>query len=449
MKKYLIALLSVVILLSCIACSGSGEDFSFDYDDSSNSNYDFNNYEFVLKGFSNPDYGDSTIGDMILENYKRVEKLFNVDLVLETGESQFSGNLLIKSLAGEKYADLIYSGIENIFPCYRANLIYPLNDNGFFDITEYRFGRPAVKGPVKFDGENYYGVYPELWPTLGMSINGHVLINYQMIRELNQPSPYELLESGKWVWDTFEELAKAGTNAAEGTYGVSTDHDEMINTVMFSNGCSYVSFNEKTQKYEFGFATDQAIEAAEWVKKLVDEKLVYHWTQSARTPDTSQLVFSDGKSMFHIGPGYYGIQQEGLPLEEGFGFIPMAFGYSNPDQNWNIKYDMRQAYVCLPSVAGCDPDMSLPVLSSLLEEIEGAPSWQDYYTKYVFTDDKAAEMYIAMVDVATDSYFYVWGFSRVHLDAANSIMINNASPREVLKALESRSQAQLDEIMNQ
>lgn len=445
MKKTIAVLIVLAAVISAVSCAAPEEYPELMYEEPQET-LDFQGEEFVVIGGYYPESGASYIGDICLQRWADVAKKYNVTLVRNNMHYGFTGIVLEKKLAGVKYSDLSWARIDDLVPLYRNNLLFQLNGTSHLDVTDEACGFPSVLEPVRFDGENYYAVQSNYWPNLSQSVIGDCIVNYRQIRINTQPDPYELLENGKWTWENFEAIARACRNETEGIYGVTTEHDEMINSAIFSNNQDLLVKNESTGLYEFGFTSYKALEAAEWVKSLVDAKLVYHWT-SGQAGSNGQVIFTEDKSVFYVGNGYYGISEAGIPLEEGYGFLPMAFGPSNPDQIWNTKFDAREEYYTVIDSNDVDIDKSLLFLSALIEKIPDCPSWQEYYRSYVFFDDRSADCYIRMVEISRMSGQELIG--GVQLDAFNAIMGGSASPKEKLDTLQRLGQNAVDKNLNE
>jgi len=445
MKKIFLTVLAISVIFGLFSCSSSTEEtFDVDFGVVDSENYDFEGYEFKVIGGFHQNYGDSVIGDAVLERYDEVEKKFNIKINYEGIAYGFSGVLLQKTMAGEKYADLMWARLSDMNPCLAMDLLLALNDTGYLDINDEKFGTGSLKETTKFNTENYYGVYPEYWPYMNISLNGQCLISYQVLRENQQPDPYELLENHEWNWANFEKIAEACANPSEGKYGVTTAHDEMLNTVFFQNNVNFVVYNEAAKRWETDFASPAAVNAAEWVSSLIAKGIVFH-SQSGDAV-SSKTVFEELRSAFHLGPGYYGIGINDIPaLTEGFGFIPMAFGDNNPDEIWNCKFDARQEYYCIPNVDTIKTEISLIVLDALLDPIDTGYDWKSYYSRYVFYDENSAKCFIKMVDEASNSGFNMIG--RPQLDSFNAIM-NGSSPVQKLQSMEGVIQNLIDTAYN-
>jgi len=447
MKKIVVFLLIAIMAFTMVSCSSSEEEtFDVDFDANGGSNgYDFNGYEVLLIGAWNPQNGDSSIGDMMVERYKEIEKEFNVKLTFQNIVYGFSGTLLSRIMAGEKYCDIMLARLNDMSYCVSSGLLFSFNDNGVFDVKDSKFGEGSLKETAMFNTEDYYGLYPTYWPYMDISINGQCLISYQVIRENNQPDPYELLENHEWNWENFEKICVAVTNKDEGKYGVTTEHDEMLNSVFFMDNIDLVRYNEQADRWVTDFTSPAAVDAAEWVSGLVEKGVVYHWG-SSDSKTGAQSIFASGLSAFHVGPGYFGVGLNPIPtLEEGFGFIPMAFGPNNPDEIWNAKFDARQQYYCVPYTDNNDALISCVVLDRMFDELGTGYDWKSYYSTYVFMDDNSASCFIKMVDEASNSYFNMIG--RPQLDSFNSIM-RGGSPAQNIEKMSSTINALLDESFN-
>lgn len=443
-RRFFAAVIIVAAVITLISCSGQDNAPELVYEGAKET-VDFLGMEFVVVGGYYPQSGASYIGDICLERWSEVAKQFNLTLVKKGMAYGISGGVFEKRLAGQKYSDLNWTRINDLSSLYRSNFLYPLNGTDYLDVTDEACGFQSVLEPVKFDGENYYAIQTNYWPNLTQSIVGDCIINYRQIRINELTSPYELLENGQWTWENFEAIARACRNEEEGIYGITTEHDEFITAAIFSNNQDLIDYNEKTGLYEFGFSSDKALEAAEWAKTLVTDHIIYHWT-SGQNGDNGQVKFHTDHAALYVGNGYYGIGEGGLPLEEGFGFIPMAFGPSNPEQIWNTKFDAREEYYAVLDCGDVDLDRSLMFLNALIRRIPDCPSWQEYYRSYVFIDDRSADCYIKMVEVSKMSGEEIIGV--VQLDPFNAIMNGTASPAQKLSGMKDKGQTAVDKYLN-
>ena len=223
---------------------------------------------------------------------KEMETKYNCKLEWQsTGDYHaFVSTLTTMALSGQKYADLIWAPAENTFPKFMLNdLLAPIDD--YFDFNE-DFWNPEYNDAFIVNGK-HYGITN--WKNPAGWI---IYFNKRLCAEngITDTQLYGLQSSGDWTWDKLEEFARKCTKTAKGEWGYASAGGCWATPwpYIYANGTTPVVREGNNFKYNLN--TPEAIEAIEFMHKLVDESKVVP-TEKSEYGYTDGL-FKSGKIAF-------------------------------------------------------------------------------------------------------------------------------------------------------
>ena len=475
MFKRLILLLVIILSFSIIGCGKDNvtglEDIP---EEPQNNAIDLDGYEFIFGvcyDFQNPigiqPYfpleGTSQQGDAMLSRYKEIENMYNCSIVeKQINEYSYQQEILQAAAIAEKYSDILVSFVESTYKAYRADLLQSYSGSDYIDLSSSKWGTPLALELMTFDGENCYGVQPDLWPISerGAGIYGPVLFNPDVIKEYQQPNPYELQESGIWNWDNFEKIAVActedSTNVEDIHYGITSQHDDFGIMAIYSNNGRFVK--EQDGRYVYGYTDPAAVDALVWMQDLMFNKKVI----GTSTTDWwgGMKIFSNGRSAFHVGRSFFGLtiptgteEDNKFPsamLKNGYGWIPFPYGPNSNADDWSSIIDCVERFFVIP--INTDSDIVMRIMDDMFEPIVNVPDWKQYYRRSLFFEEQGFTNFNNMLDNAQNSYFHIldgWDGRQFIVNAIGDLMKNaKKSPIQTVTEQESRYQQYIDERVN-
>ncbi|MDF2686412.1 MAG: transporter substrate-binding protein [Clostridia bacterium] len=471
-KKLFSLLFILIFIFTFVGCGNTEGTEEEVVEEETNHAIDLDGYEFTFAigiDFANPigiqPYfpleGTSTPGDAILARYREIEDAYNCTIVEKQVNDWYQKDLFAATAVGEKYADMINTLSETAYVVYRNNMLESYSGNEFIDLTTGKWGSKLALELMTFDGENCFGVQPDLWPVSerGSGIYNAVLFNPDVIKYYQQPDPYELQEQGVWNWANFEDIAvncTEGETAEDKKYGISSQHDDFAISAVYSNNGQMVK--NVDGHFTYGYTDTVVIDALTWMQDLMFKKKVI----GTSTSDWwgGMKLFSTGRSAFHVGRSFFGLTvptgtaaDEKFPssmLENGYGWVPFPYGPNSNKDDWNIIFDCVERFFVVP--VGSDPDISMRIMDDMFKKIEGIKDWKENYRQYLFFEEKGFNNFMKMIEVAETSYLHIydgWDGRQYIVNAFTDLMKNaKKSPIQTVESLKDKYQTMIDERLN-
>ena len=236
--------------------------------------------------------------------------------------------------------DLMYSHTATHFDLIKAGLFYDISKMEGIDLSnEAKWGSAQDQTHRMYKGQ-VFGVKPQNAGSSYGSLEGVILANDALIQRFGQPTPKELLEQGKWTFDTFVDYLTAVSDMSsdEPIYGMSVYTGQLHQipiTAIFANGSQLLNVSDSGE-YSFDLLSDpKAIKALEWSKDVYDTGVVVE----DDFDDTPAGYFTNGRSSMFLGGAWIGTtNRDGYPLnslESGYSFICVPYG---PDGVYGETY---------------------------------------------------------------------------------------------------------------
>ncbi len=420
MKKLFSALLLFCMIFSVCSCSQQSEDeITPDFND------DLGETDFMGESFlfmhNNAEHStgeeyfgyivDTEFADLALQRIKEVEKKYNViiteqkatDLVNRVQTGTMSGVIGIDAVQASSgsLAGLLRSG-------YFANLVYYQQ---YLDYTnDKKWGNIENLKPLFWDNA-LYGVIPAAWPIHKYrSVDGAVVVNENIIRNLNQTDPREFVETDEWTWRKLEELMPIYTHVNDAGVEVKalyTTVHWLFRTIHTTNGEPVII--KENGDYLLSLHSPVTFEAMQ---------TAWNWTFGEYAPyvniDLSNVwenmleAFIDGKSVLTImnGTDLCGSEYSIAYTMDNFGVIPFPHGPNGTRQNTGATITETRFSTCIPAVCK-DPAMSAILLDAIYEPLPGYETEEDvisYFRRFYFFDDRDVENFVNMYNTVLYNY---------------------------------------------
>jgi len=168
---------------------------------------------YVIGEFDEPDpFEDDAyfINRPMWDNARRVEKLFNVQLVhVNVGFDDYLETLTTTVLGGSPFADVVMLDGQHQLAAINGNLVRPwprVSGSDIHGTQDFLMPRTIMDG--------------EVWTVIetGPYASGFGLgVNLDIILAEGLPNPVELYERGEWTWAAMLEIMRGATRSTDGS----------------------------------------------------------------------------------------------------------------------------------------------------------------------------------------------------------------------------------------
>lgn len=410
----LIALgMTAVLMFGLVGC-GSGKTPSNSKDDNANNTgktddtvVDLGGYEFVLTSpfiQDSPDMEIAMGSERSFEEARQyVEKTYNCKIKV-TSLWPSMENLRAKTMAGDKYADIIHIPMNFLLQAIRAGYIQDLNTVKGLYPDDYRWVKACTEMATYDKG--VYGLNfmrPSEVRTC-LAYNRDVLKKCGVTESMEQ-----LVRDKQWTFDKFEEIMKKCTKDTNGDG--KTDIFGMIPAItnelgigmINSNGGSLVKVEDGVAKENF--SAPEAISALNTLSKWVnDDKIVANvygadsWL--GVTTQAYSNYFVNGECAFMFCESWL-ITQQIKPIANNvdYGILPLPMG---PNATDYVSTAYNALAFAIPSTNTKDIDKTVIVMNALAKAVAGDENDSEAQATYDYDimmdyfgkeDADAAEMY--------------------------------------------------------
>lgn len=406
MKKIICMLVCLLLVMSLAACgendptSGnqSGEGKAFAYLDSL-PDVDLKGYEFRIAEACyysaddrpNMEAGASELSDAILARNKAIEDKFNCKITYEYYDpTSFYQEMYPLIMSGEKVADVMDVTLFTYGRLAMGDYLYDMSTLPHTDFTKDHWIDLYDETAVLKSGARYGASAMFANPyTHGFGL----YFNKRLLEELQLTDPYELLEQGKWNWDTFGELLNKAMKDVDGDavfgdndiYGITGGLDGGISAFYLANGQHMFDIDENG-KVRYAMTDDNVIPTLTKLKSMFSAPGAYFSGNIDATRCTEMFV--NGQVTFYINITTRGAVLRGMA--DDYGMVPIPMG---PDVNrYYSAIDHNTPIVCVPSSID-NPEATGLILEAMAglsyAELE---IWQNEISSLYYRDDIAPEV---------------------------------------------------------
>lgn len=409
MKRIICLLLIAVLSFSMVSCSGTQEEvFDRPLDAA---------YEKDLTGLTfrwgsawpqqiMPESGYSNAGDKTLQRVKELKEKYGCDFTVEQVDDG-SSKVMQALAAGIPTIDILDSHAETGgIQCYRANLLYCLEDISTINIDDEKWGTKAFLQYGRFD-QKQYGFYQFAWE-FPPELAGAMIFNNELLAINGINNPHEYQEEGVWNWENFEKtlielqaVSSPDKKIQPWASLESTRGD--LHSFMFTNGLQTVV--NKNGKNTFGYDCPEGTAVIDFLSRLWSEGLYTSGSAAQFTFDESVGILSaetyyathfydsvnSGTDYAPFGDFEYGLI--GYPYgPNGSPEDTSAFVHKGRRLNWVLKYSENDI-----------DDIGL-VIDFMFEPFDESGGWKEFVGQNIFYHEQDLENYIYFLDNANYNY---------------------------------------------
>jgi len=205
-----------------------------------------------------------------------------------------------------------------------ANLYYDLSTIKCVDWTKPKWDQ-GVLAKLKKGNSFYAFSYGKPEPKNGMFFNKRILQE----NGYDPDYPYDLQKSGKWTWETFEDMCKKLTKDTDNDgvidqYAMSSFNTEFSHAALDSNGGSHIG-RDADGKYFVNTGSEKSMEAWNWIAHMFAN---YQLPQpEGASWDYFYTAFINGETAF-LADQEYNAQPNGRfsQMKDDWGFVCFPLG---------------------------------------------------------------------------------------------------------------------------
>ena len=421
MKKQILCLL-LASAAAMSACAGSSDDSASTTAQSESSDtstaeaeeelsdnlgsFDFGGDEFniytraVVFGNYNLDTESETgelINDSVYKRNRLLEDRFNFVMKEDYYDYIIDGNDAPRKLllAGDTTYDMYVGRCVHMFNYASEGMLHKISDLPYID-TSRPYWDDQLYNDLSVCGEHYFAV--GAFNLTSYDYTHVMLFNKGLTETLMLESPYELVRSGKWTYDKFNELASAAlydlngdsVMDAEDRYGYSSHTKQVLPDFWISAGAVTIS-KDNDGKLFFSAPTDtKFIEVYQKIFEITRENNVWYPAAMAVDFEEELRPFRNNQSLFADSSAHQITTIRDSEVD--FGIIPYP------------KWDENQKNYC-SRIEGCelfgipltsaDTEMASVILEAMAcESLKNVvPAYYDTALKVKYTrDNESADM---------------------------------------------------------
>ncbi len=450
----------IIILILAVACAQNPEQETVpEYSSAVNDGKtDLGGYEFIMASARagsenplNPQSGNTARGDRLLQRYKDTEENFNVKITVRDDCS--AGELVIRSAAGMKYADLMAVKINEIVNGkYIQNGYFIPFSNMNLDLESGLYGTPSILEGGSFAGE-YYGIISYYWGFPAADTMPAMWFNPRVISDYRQTSPHELDEQGEWTWATLEKLCEAIHDTSDPdpemcTYARAYTSEPYLEFAALYSNNARVAVKNEDGTLSYALNSKEAREAMDFIRDLAERDLICDGGNRQNiTP------FIENRRAFFVEYTHLGLSDEGADnlsyrMEDAYEWIYFPEGPSGAGTKSRTAYSYwtRFMYATLST----DPEVMEILLPYMFQPLPGetTETWQDDFRRTTFFTEESFEYFQILRDEAFFDYTAYTPFSDLLQPKLLAMTRGTAGVSETLESIADKMQASLDKLYN-
>ena len=428
MKKYariITLLLAVSLYTQLLACGDTVDDGSESVTTETTApetekpyldnlgEYDFDGQDFTMLiretklQYINP--GEETgdvVSDAIFQRNQKISERFNVNIVTETlpdDSNSWNTTLDGEVMSGSDTYDVVMP--DYWWGCETRGLFLDLHD--YDEILE--FDQPWWTAGWNDNAEIYGQLYSAVGSmSLDLIQNQNVMyFNKELVDSLNLDNIYDIIKSGDWTLDRFNEFLAVGSSDLNGDGELTLEGDQLgyacalqAGRAMLAAAGMQVATKTDDGSWEYNFMNERFVDRYDAIYNLLHntEGVVYNTTVSLEN------VFKSGHLLF-LGASI-GSTDLLRDMEIDFGIIPMP--KMDDSQEDYVTYNFGTYYMAILLTAA-NPEMSAVML-----EAPNAESYKSVVNVYYDTalknkysrDEESREM----IDLINSKCFFDFTF---------------------------------------
>ena len=354
---------------------------------------------------------DTEFADLAMKRVREVEENYNV-VINAQNINDISNRIQAGTISGLVPIDAVQASSGTLLGLLRTGY--------FTDLTYYseflnfrdseKWGNTENLKPL-FWNNALYGIIPAAWPIHKYrSIDGAVVVNEDIIRNLNQTDPREFVEKDEWTWSKVEELMPIYTHindAGDEVKALYTTVHWLFRTMHTTNGEPVII--KENGDYLLSLHSPITFEAMQTAWNWTfGEYSSYVYIDLSNVWENMLEAFTEGKSVLTImnGTDLLGSEYSIAYTMDNFGVVPFPHGPNGTPDNTGATITDTRFSTCIPALCK-DPGMSAIVLNAIYDPLPGYEDEEsviDYLRRFYFFDDRDVHNFMNMYNTVLYNY---------------------------------------------
>lgn len=314
---------------------------------------------------------------------KQIEKDYNAKINIKSVlPERMLDDITKASSAGDLYADVIQAGPIVYYNLVVQKMLTPINNLKDLNPDDTGWVK-TYKKMTTYNGK-FYGIS---WINNVSSapLRKAMFFNKDLMAQYKQPNLYDLVSKGEWTWDKWETIMRdVASKSSNKVYGVGAyDHGSLALAMTSANNASM--YSESGGKFSYTGDSANAVEAMEYVQKIVKDRLVAPDMEGFWV-DTTLKRFTDGKALFYVHD-YFAVTHINENMKQKYGVVPFPKGPKA--SNYSSHYGEGQF---LSFMAGNKNQAKAAKLLFALAKRTNDTKWIDTQVKTLLCDKESGEM---------------------------------------------------------
>lgn len=362
----------------------------------------------------NPALDNTETAQMKLDNVRRIEEKYNCKIkFVNLSWTGVINSINTSIAAGTPECDVYLTDLQFGIPAALNGLCQNLSDIALEGSD--LFGKQSVIKPLDGLGGTYF------FQEQGIPISGIFLgYNKTMIQDLGLEDPQQLYKDGKWTWDKFAELAKAGTKDTNGdstndVYGYGGVWTNLIDGLVMNNGGSIASGTTE------GLSSKPVQEALEFINRLYNvDNSARPWNKDDWNDNLN--AWSDGKVLFWTAQAWSLKQQADAVAKDG-SEIPFEYSvvpYPNGPSGDGKTYSPYAGNWYMIPVGVKEPGKVLQVMEEFFNWFDGDLEYRDDATWFESCFQTEEDVELAK-ECGSNTKLDPWGAMSPYFDMGSTV----------------------------
>ncbi|GHU39293.1 hypothetical protein FACS1894105_13960 [Clostridia bacterium] len=265
------------------------------------------------------------LDNAIYNRNRRIEERFNMKFteILNEGNTD---NARTAVLAGDDSYDMISTRIPAAYQYAYEGLLYSLNELNYIDLSK-PYWDENLNQVLTVANKRYFAIGASNLTT--NDFTGCLIFNKKFLEDLMLENPYALVDTGKWTYDKFNELARAavkdvdsnGIMDKEDSYGLISPAKAVSPAFWIAAGNLAVKKDENDIPY-FSMTNDEKfISTFQKIFEVTyDNNVWYKTTTDANVDLTDLQIFENNRALFAYSTFFYINNLRNM--EADFGILP-------------------------------------------------------------------------------------------------------------------------------